>query len=119
MKVTTLDIIKMLPFRDGFKLLMLEKFETLGPDQKFELEQVLWDTYEALYKLKLEENLQQAFSRAKINKEKLDSDFYARAKQQTEKEMETDFLKSTVGFDISHIRTKLELITKNESASSK
>lgn len=119
MKMTTLDIIKMFPFEKEFKIHLLEQFDTLTPDQKFSLEQILWDTYEALYKLKLEENLQQAFSRAKINKEKLDSDFYARVKQQTEKEMETDFLKSTAGFDISHIRTKLEAIIKNEPASNK
>ena len=119
MKMTTLDIIKMLPFEKEFQAQLFEQFDTLTPDQKFSLEQLLWDTYEALYKLKLEENLQQAFSGAKTNKEKLDSDFYARAKQQTEKEMETDFLKSTAGFDISHIRTKLELITKNEPESNK
>lgn len=119
MKITTLDIIKMLPFEKNFQVKLLEQFDKLTPDQKFALEQILWDTYEAIYKLKLQENLQLALFRAKKKQEKLDKDLYARAKQQTEKQMETDFLKNITGFEVSHTRAKLESIMKEKPASGK
>lgn len=114
-KTTTLDIIKMLPFEKSFQLKLLEQFDKLNPDQKFELEQMLWDTYDAIYELKLQENLDLALAKVKTHEETLDKDFYARAKRLTEEQMEGDLLKNTSGFDISNIRTKLESIVKEDS----
>lgn len=117
MKMTTQNIIKMLPFQKEFQIKLIEQFDQLTADQKFALEQILWDTYEAIYKLKLQENLQLALLRAKNKQEKLDKDLYARAKKQTEKQMETDFVKNATDFDVSHTRAKLESIIKKESTS--
>lgn len=115
MKITTLDIIKMLPFEKSFQLKLFEQFDKLNPDQKFEMEQVLWDTYDAIYDLKLQDNLNLAFAKVKSHQESLDKDFYARTKQETEKQMENEFLKNISGFDITNIRSRLELIAKDES----
>jgi hypothetical protein len=100
----------MLPFEKGFQMHLLEQFDKVTPDQKFEIEQIVWDTYEMLYKLKLEENMQTALARAKSGQEKLDSDFYARVKEQTENEFESNLQRNTTGFDISHIRSQLTSI---------
>lgn len=108
--MTTLNIIRMLPFEKQFQTKLLEGFDKLSPDQKFALEEIVWDTYEAIYKLKLQENIGLSLLRAKSNQEKLDEDFYKRAKQQTEKDMETDFSQSAAKTNISEVSTKLESI---------
>ncbi len=108
--MTTLNIIRMLPLDRKFQAKLLEGFDKLDPDQKFALEEIVWDTYQAIYKLKLQENIGLALLRAKSNQEKLDEDFYKRAKQQTEKDMETDFSQSAAKTNISDVSTKLESI---------
>ena len=112
MKITTLDIIKFLPLEKNFQMDLINKFDNLTPDQKFEIEQSVWNAYEAIYKLKLDENLKTAFMKAEENQEKLDEAFYARIKDQTVKEIESDFFKDTAQNDIADIRAKLEKIMK-------
>lgn len=110
MKITTLDIIKFLPLEKKFQADLITKFDTLTPDQKFDIEQMVWNTYEVVYKLKLEENTKIAFLKAEERQEKLDESFYARIKDQTVKEIESDFFKDTAQSDILDIRAKLEKI---------
>ncbi|NMB84311.1 hypothetical protein GYA28_03400 [Candidatus Roizmanbacteria bacterium] len=112
--MTTKDIIKNLPLEDKTKNTLLEKFDTFTPDQKFDLEQVMWDAYEAIYNLKLQENLDLALLEAKENKESLDPEFYARVKVQTEKEMAKYLLGSTTEAELKNIRQKIQsLINRN------
>ena len=108
--MTTLNIIRMLPLDRKIQVKLLEGFDKLDSDKKFALEEIVWGTYEAIYKLKLQENIGLALLRAKSNQEKLDEDFYKRAKQQTEKDMETDFSQSAAKTNISDVSTKLESI---------
>ncbi|MBI3955165.1 hypothetical protein HY338_01870, partial [Candidatus Gottesmanbacteria bacterium] len=103
-------IIRILPLDKKIQEKLLEGFDKLSPDKKFSLEEIVWDTYEAIYKLKLQENIGLALLRAKSSQEKLDEDFYKRAKQQTEKEMETDLSERSSKVNISDISTKLESI---------
>ncbi|MBI2074504.1 MAG: hypothetical protein HYT83_01560 [Candidatus Levybacteria bacterium] len=112
MTITTKEIIKLLPFEDKFRLELLEKFDSLNPDQKFNMEQILWDAYFALYKLKLDENLQLAFLRAKENQEKLDKDFYKRVEEQTEKELSENTIEVTEEVDLEAARKAMEKIIK-------
>ena len=65
MKINTTDIIKFMPFEDNFKTDLIKNFDTLDPNKKFALEQVIWDAYEAIYKLRLEENIRLALLDAK------------------------------------------------------
>ncbi len=114
MKVTTQDIIKALPFEDIFKRSLLQQFDKLNPGRKFIIEQTLWDTYDALFQLKVEEKMQLAFDRAKRNEETLDETFYKRIKDEAEKEMEKGFFQNTKESDLSAIRSKLQtLMTQN------
>ncbi|MFA6016821.1 MAG: hypothetical protein WC744_01910 [Patescibacteria group bacterium] len=112
MKITTLDIIKFLPLEKKFQSNLIAKFDSLTPDQKFDIEQMVWNAYEAVYKLKLEENTKIAFMNVEDGQEKLDENFYARIKDQTVKEIESDFFKDTAQNDIDDIRAKLEKIMK-------
>lgn len=112
MKVTTDNIIRFLPLDKPFKDYLLENFSKFNPDQRFNIEQLLWNTFEALYKLKLEEIFELAFLRAKNNQEKLDEDFYKRVRQQTDKEFENDFLNTTTDTELSSVRQKLESFLK-------
>lgn len=108
--MTTLNIIRMLPLDKHFEVKLLEGFDKLDPDKKFALEEIVWGTYEAIYKLKLQENIGLALLRAKSNQEKLDDEFYKRAKQQTEKDMEIYFSENAAKINISEVSTKLESI---------
>lgn len=119
MKVTTVGIIKMLPFEKQFQLKLLDDYENnrLSPDQKFALEQIVWDTYEVFYKLKLQENLQEALLKVKTHQEKLDKELYKRAKQLTERQMENDFSLYTTNTNISKVRAKLESLINKDKAS--
>lgn len=119
MNITTKEIIKILPFDKKFKFELLEAFDTLSPDQKFNIEQILWDSYFALYKLKLDENLQLAFLRAKENKEALDKDFFNRVEQQTEEEIKSGTIETAESVDLEAARKAMEVIVKEIHAAKK
>jgi hypothetical protein len=112
MKITTTDIIKFLPFEKNFQADLIKNFDTLDPNKKFALEQVIWDAYEAIYKLRLEENIRLALLNAKDSNIKMDENFYNNMKAETVSQMETEFSKGTAKTDISQIRAKLEEIMK-------
>jgi hypothetical protein len=114
MQITTKDIIKILPFEKSFQEELLSQFDSLNPDQKFNIERILWDTYDAFYGLKLQENIELAFMRARENQENLDENFYKRIREQTEKEMQSEFFQKTSQNDLSVVRAKLEELIKKE-----
>jgi|SRR3989344_5785961 len=107
MKITTKDIIRFLPFDDGFKEKLLKEFDGFEPAKKYQLEKVLWETYDALYQTKLDENLQVALAFAKENKEKLDEGFYGRVRELTEREFEADTMSQAQKSNFSSIRDRL------------
>jgi hypothetical protein len=110
MKITTKEIIKILPFEEKFKTGLLEGFDSLNADQKYHIERVVWNFYEALYNLKLQENLETAMIDVKKGGIDVDEEFYGKIKKQTEEEMTKNFYKGTADADLSKIRSKLEEI---------
>lgn len=110
MKITTKDIIKILPFEEQFKKNLLDQFDQFDPDQKFTIEQVIWDTYDGFYRLKLEENIELALLAAKENKEKLDEQFYARVRELTERDIQTNLSSGAALADLTSTREKLQQI---------
>jgi len=72
------------------------------------LEQIIWDTYYALYQLRLQENMQKAMLLAKEDKESLDKDFYKRVQEQTEKEIEQEEVQLNEDKDLTSIRQKIQ-----------
>jgi hypothetical protein len=112
MKLTAKDIIKMLPYRKEFKEDLLNTFDTLTPDQKFNIVQIVWDTYNALYQLKLEENTEIAMMEVADGKEGLDKDFYKRIKDKTAQDMKKEYTEVAATSDLSSAREELEKILK-------
>ncbi|QQG40745.1 MAG: hypothetical protein HYV37_00230 [Candidatus Levyibacteriota bacterium] len=119
MKITTKSIIKALPFEEQFRLDLINKLDSLSADQKFTIEQILWDAYFSLYDLKMDTNLKLALERAKNNEETLDKDFYKRVEAQTEKEMENQAVEATERVDLTAARKAMELIVKEIQESKK
>lgn len=116
MKITTLDIIKILPFEAEFKKSMIEGFDAFTPDQKFNIEQIVWDAYGALYQIKLDKNTREALMKVEDGQESLDKEFHKRIKDQTEKEMQTQFNQTETNVDLTEAREALQAIIKNPSA---
>lgn len=112
MQITTFDIIKYLPFEEGFKKQLLENFDSLSLDQQLDIADCVWDVYDALCQMKIDENIELGLERAKNGEEKLDHDFYKRIKAQTEKELELDFVQQVGNVDLSETREALEKILK-------
>ncbi len=119
MTLTTRSIIKILPFEEGFKTDLLDLFEQLDDDQKLVIQQILWDTYFAIYKGALEEKTQEAMVKAGEGKEKLDKEFYLRVEQEIEKEMQGVAVKQSESVDLGIARKAMELIIKEIRASKK
>ena len=117
--LTTKDIIKILPFKEDFRMQLLERFDTLNLDALFNIEQALWDAYAYVYDLKIKENLQLAMDKAANGEEKLDEDFYKRVLEKTEKEMEKEAIGSSEKVDLSAARVAMEKIVKEIQASKK
>lgn len=108
--MTTKDIIKILPFESQLKNNLLNKFDTLSDDQRYTLEQILWDAYYDLYEIKLDENLRLAFARAKDGQENLDPDFYKRVENQTEIDMQKDASEHISEKDLEAARVAMQKI---------
>ncbi len=113
---TTQDIIKIVPLNKDFKDELLSKFDTLTPDQKYGIERLIWNYYDALYEAKVQENMQLAFDRAKKNEEKLDDTFYERIRKLTEQELTEEYSKTETTVELLDTREALQKIlnqTKN------
>lgn len=110
MKLTSQNIIKILPLNQQLKQELLTGWDKLDLDQKFNLEQLIWDTYYALYQLRLQENLQLGMLRAKENKETLDQNFYKRIQVQTEKDLENEQLGDLTETELNDVRNKIQSI---------
>lgn len=109
---TTQDIIKILPFNKEFKDSLLDRYDNFTPDQKYSIEKVIWDFYDALYESRLDTNMQLAFERAKKNEEKLDHEFYERVRKLTDQQLEKEFEQEETTVDLSDTREELEKILK-------
>lgn len=116
MDLSTKDIIKILPFEKTFKDSLLDRYDSLDEDQRFSIERLVWDLYDALYELRLETNLNIALENATSRKDKLDEELYKRVREQTEKEMLTSEVEEVKTVDLEHTREQLEeLLTKKTS----
>ncbi len=114
MDFTTKTIIKILPFEKEFKEQLLLAFDSIDPDRRITVERALWDLYDAIYELKLQENIDLALQNALVNKEKLDPEFYKRIKEQTEMEILSSTATAATQVDLTQAREKLEQLLKEK-----
>jgi hypothetical protein len=112
---TTTDLIKILPFNKDFKKDLLEKYDSLDPDTKFNIQTMLWNLYDGLFELKLNENLSIALEEAGNNQEKLDSNFYKRVRDLTDDEMSTVSAEDFKDLDLDIAREKLQEIISSKN----
>lgn len=110
MELTTKSIIKMLPFDKEFKEGLMNSFDSLDSDQRFSIERVIWDLYDGLYELKLQENIRLEMEKSNDTDHPLDKDFYKRVKEKTEKEVLNEFVDNTISVDLSQARAQIDLI---------
>lgn len=92
MQMTTKAIIQALPFEEQFKTDLLAQIDQFEGEQKYEITQVIWDTFFALYRYKFEDNLEQALEDVEKGKRDLGPNFYKEVEEQTEKEIEKELV---------------------------
>lgn len=107
---TTQDIIKILPFKKEFKEDLLDRYESFSSDQRYSIEKIIWDFYDAVYENRLDTNMKLAFERAKKNEEKLDHEFYERVRTLTDQQLIEEFHQTETTVDLSETREELEKI---------
>lgn len=110
MKITTEGIIKVLPFEEEYRTQLLQSLTTLDLDKKANVEQVLWDTYFAFYKMKFDENMKLELVNMSQNNLPVNDEFYARVTQKTEQDMLNEFVDTSVSVDLTDARTKIDQI---------
>jgi len=113
MKVTTQDIIKMLPFEAEFKHKMLSEWDSYSDDQRFNLEGIIWDTYADLYQNRLETNTELAIRDLSKGEEKLDEEFGKRVREKTDKEFDEMFKQNVPEVTLVETRDKLQEIMES------
>lgn len=106
--MTTKAIIKLLPFDKEFQDFLLTNYDGFSPDQRFVIEQMLWDGYCAIYKIKLEENMGRALIKARMNQEKLNGEFYRKIHDQTIKEIQTKYHSEKTVNELEQVRSRLQ-----------
>lgn len=115
MKITTEGIIKALPFDEAYRTELLQSLPTLDPDKKANVEQILWDTYFAFYKIKFDENMQLELGNMAQNNLPINDEFYARVTQKTEEDMLKEFVDTTISVDLTDARTKIDQILQEKT----
>ncbi len=108
MKITTREIIKMLPFEPDFKAKLLSELDTYDLDRKMQAVQLIWEAYDLMYEFALQKNLDEQIELAKEGKFDLNKEFYKKAVEKTDKEIKKLFYQETAQSDISAIREKLQ-----------
>lgn len=114
--VTTEDIIKMLPFEEDFKNDLLANWDTLSEDQQYDITEIVWDLYSAMYEIQYETNMRVAMLRVQEGTEHFDEEFNKRIEEQTEKDMEEQFNKTVPAANLAETREALQDILNNPSS---
>lgn len=112
---TAKDVIKVLPFSETFKNELLAKYDLMDEDQQVAVLRAVWDLYDALYEVTLDENIKAAFERAKNDEEKLDEDFYMRVRKQTDQEFQKTIRDTEATSELSSARDELQKILNQTS----
>lgn len=113
--MTTKKIINMLPFDEEFKVSLAQGFDSLTKDQKYELEELLWDTYDLFYEWKLQEKMSIALDDVQKSHKLPNKELYALIREATEKELEETGIQSTEKIDLSQTRTAIEELLQQKN----
>ena len=114
MKKKTKDLIKILPLDNDFKKDLLEKYDGLADEQKFNIGRLVWSAYDLVFLRKLNDNMEVALEEAKNNQEKLDEGLYSRVRDLTLAEMEQVTAEDIKAMDLDIARDKLAAIISKD-----
>lgn len=109
--LSTKSLIKTLPLEREFKEKLLSKYDSLTLELKVDIDELVWDVYDAIYQMKLQENMELALLDEKTDK--LDPGFYSSIRKKTDEQMREEELKSIDNFDLASTRGKLENVLKS------
>ncbi len=112
---TTKDIVKILPLDEEFKKDLIDSYDNLSEDSKFNIGRMLWAAYKIIFGIKLEKNMAIAFEEAMENREKLDKNFYNRIRDLTMSEMDHVTAEEIQAMDLDITRDKLAEIIKADN----
>ena len=115
MKMSSKDLISMLPLGSKLKQELLTKFDTLDDAKRLSIIDILWQTYDSLFEVKLQENVRNALFQIEDGQEKIGPDFYKRIQEKTRKEMEQQLVKDTTELHLSAVRDKLKNLIEKET----
>lgn len=115
MTLTTKDIIKLLPLDKDFQEKLLNEFDGLNADQKFQVERVLWNAYDALYEARIEGNLDKQMAEVLKGQRNLNNDFYKEASQKADQQVELAQHEIAKNVDLTAVREKLESLIQEPS----
>lgn len=111
MKLDTITIIKMLPLEPAFREKLLERYNTMGPDEKVRVRRIIWDAYDEMVTSRIDAKVQLELSAVLADKAKLDGHTYERAKEAVTKELTDESIQKSQESDLSSIRNKLQELT--------
>jgi len=114
MQITTESILKLIAIDSKSANKLISDFQALDIDKKFLAERVIWDAYDELFNIRVEVNLQKAFEDVKNGKRELSNNFYKEIKEETENELEKEFLNKSTNTDLAAVREKLEKVIQQQ-----
>lgn len=110
MKITTIELLNVLPFEEAFKTNLRESWDGLSQDQKIAIGQLLWDSYAEVYQIRFETNTELALLEVADEKGKLDNELYKKVKEKTDKEMQQQLHKEISESTLAQTRDALQNI---------
>lgn len=110
MALTTIQIIKILPFEDAFKKKLLDRLETVQGGERMVFVDALWDMYDTVYQIRLEKNLTLARMDLEEGIGEISPEFFIKVEEKTNKEMQEEAAQEITDVDLSQARGKLEEI---------
>ena len=116
MKLSIEDIIKVLPFDEALKSELLNNFSNYSLDQRFALEQIIWQTYDSIFKIKLEENVEIAIAEAEEKGVPPEKDFYKKIREKTKQEIHSQHSLVVEEGDLEAARSSLAQIINTTSS---
>lgn len=114
MKITTKDVIKILPMDERFRLSLLTEFDDMHPDEKFQMERVLWDVYGQYYTFRLQQNMQKALLKAEKNEAQLGPKLFSKVRIQTEEELKRESMTKVETVDLHEVRERIQNLMKEK-----
>ena len=113
MKLTTKDVITILPFDQAFKKELAVAFESAGADRKFELERSIWKIYDMIFEDYKEKHLEEQLEDSVNGRRELNNNFYKEASELASNNVAATEEEGLKKEELNIMRDKLQAIIQN------